>query len=118
MNTQETTTLDIRTLLLVMMEEEVPRERIFNLIAREMNVPVDRLINALTTNTQNEKKPKYTKWTEERLNELAVRWNNGEKPSYIAREMGINVQVVYQRIQALRKVRNDIKGRKSNLVNN
>lgn len=113
MNTQETTNLDLRTLLLVMMEDDVPRERIFSLIAKEMDVPVEQLVSALTI-TPADNSRQYHKWTEERLNELVERWNAGQKPSHIAREMGITVQVVYQRLTNLRKVRTDIKSRIKN----
>lgn len=130
--------LDLRTLLLLIVEhEDLPWDKVMELIADEVSVPTDQLKAAiakhsereanlaagklasvqLVTKTQPEldeqKKRPYSRWERERLDELVVRWNSGQKPSVIAKEMQISTQTVYQKISQLRKSRGDVKIRYS-----
>jgi hypothetical protein len=135
---QEKQHLDLRTLLVVMAEnEQAPWEKIVELIADEVNVSSEKLkavfSGASKTETRNtptttqerapkdskessassESKRRYSRWGDARLNELVERWNKGQKPSQIANEMGVSTQTVYQKISYLRKERDDIANRKS-----
>ena len=115
MDTATTQPLDIKTLLLLVVEHELPRERIFSLIAREVNIPVDRLMDALTVHPQAPARTRQprARWTDARLNELAIRWNSGDRPSKIAEVMGCTTATVYHQIADLRKTRTDIQKRKT-----
>lgn len=113
-HTPTTPTLDIRTLLVLLSENEMPRDRVFNLIARECNIPVDKLINAVTVAPVMEinRRPRI-QWTDERVATLIELWNSGERPGHIADKMNTTTQVVYQKISQLRKTNPTIKPRTS-----
>lgn len=131
---QDKQSLDLRTLLVLVAEyDEVPWDKIMNLIAEEVDVPAEKLKAALidkasaTKSTSGssrfaekesspekaQSKRSYSRWGDDRLNELVNRWNKGEKPGQIAKEMGVSTQTVYQKISKLRKDRDDIKPRTS-----
>lgn len=122
--------LDLRTLLVIMAEEDVPMEKIVDLIANEVDVPSDKLHaifsgvsrrqpqREITAFSRPEEKKttgkrSYSHWEDKRLNELVERWNRGQKPGQIAKEMGVSTQTVYQKISRLRKERDDIQTRQS-----
>lgn len=109
-----TPALDIRTLLVLLSENEMPRDRVFNLIARECNIPVDKLINAVTIApaVPMERRKRMT-WTPERVSALIELWNKDTKPSQIAEALGVTTQTVYQKISELRKINPNIKTRAS-----
>jgi hypothetical protein len=110
-----TPTLDIRTLLVLLSENEMPRDRVFNLLARECNIPVDKLINAVTVTpavTDINRRPRI-QWTDEKIATLIDLWNKGERPGQIADKMNTTTQVVYQKISQLRKTNPTIKPRTS-----
>jgi hypothetical protein len=138
MNTMEQTKqpLDLRTLFLLMIEhEEVPWDNIMDLIAEEVNIPSDQLKTTLAKKARSagvstrgrqdvemdfkpsrdtgSNKRTYSRWEDARLDELVQRWNDGQKPGQIAKDMGVSTQTVYQKISRLRKTRDDIQARKS-----
>lgn len=132
--------LDLRTLMLLVVEHDVPWDNVMKLIAEEVNVPYERLKTVLTQQRgaavraekiepvspiiteriqpplsiiEESSKRSYSRWEEGRLDELIARWNDGQKPGQIAKEMGVSTQTVYQKISKLRKTRTDIKSRHS-----
>jgi hypothetical protein len=135
--TQSKQPLDLRTLVLLMVEHEdqIPAEGVMSIIAEEVNVPLERLQVAITsvqghksilykqgslkqaeaTSKASEDKPvrHYSRWEQDRLDELVRRWNGGEKPSHIAKAMGVSTPTVYQKISHLRKTSDNIKIRHS-----
>lgn len=139
---QNKQSLDLRTLLLLMVEhEEMPWDTVMDLIAEEVNIPADQLKTVITNKSRGSgrnrmsfsepssaavqptpkpspkdganKKRTYSRWGDDRLDELVNRWNDGQKPGEIAREMGVSTQTVYQKISRLRKTRNDVQARTS-----
>ena len=104
----ETNNMDIKTLIVLLVEHEMDSTKMLNLIAQECNVDAERLAKALSSATTPHHR---IKWDDDRLNDLVMRWNRGDKPSAIAKAMGCQTASVYQRIAALRKVRGDIQRR-------
>lgn len=108
--------LDIRTLIVLLTENEISRDTVFGLLARECNVPVDKLIEAVTikpSKATETKVEKRVRWTPERIEQLVDMWNQGARPSDIAKAFDCNSQVIYQKISTLRRTRSDIKPRVS-----
>jgi hypothetical protein len=104
--------LDIRTLMLLLVEHEMPRDKVFALLAHECNVPVEKLVSAVTVVPVAPVAPvKYARWDDERINTLVALWNAGMRPSKIAAELETTTSTVYQKISQLRKVRSDINKR-------
>lgn len=97
--------MDIKTLIVLLVEHEMDSSKMIELIATECGVSSERLANALSSVTTTKRR---IKWDDSRIEELVARWNRGEKPSAISRAMGIQTATVYQRIAALRKERSDI----------
>lgn len=116
MDTNNHYNLDIRTLIVLLTENEISRDTVFGLLARECNVPVDKLIEAVTVKPakpEPEKNDKRIRWTPERIETLVDMWNKGIRPGEIARAFECNTQVIYQKISTLRRTRTDIKPRVS-----
>lgn len=112
-NTQTTpSTLDIKTLIQLLMEDEMPHARILSLIARECNMPEDTFAKRMTPEAPVVKSRKTIRWDDAALDRLATMWQNGEKPRHIAAEFGCSTQTIYQRVSVLRTTRTDIQPRK------
>jgi hypothetical protein len=108
--------LDIRTLIVLLTESEISRDTLFTLLARECNVPVEKLINAVTIKPQEDaptEKAGRIRWSDEKNKDLIVRWNRGDRPSSIAEAFGCSTSVIYQRLSVLRKTHPEIKSRVS-----
>jgi len=103
-----TQTLDIKTLIHLLMEEDMPHGRILSLIARECNLPEEKLMSAVTGANKPETTRKNIAWSDEAANRLIALWNGGEKPSKIAAQFGCSTQTVYQRVRILRQTRTDV----------
>lgn len=111
-NNQTTpSTLDIKTLIQLLMEDEMPHARILSLIARECNMPEDTFAKRMITETPVVKSRKTIRWDEAATERLAAMWNGGEKPRHIAAAFGCSTQTIYARIGVLRATRTDIKPR-------
>jgi hypothetical protein len=107
--------LDIRTLLLLLVEHEMPRDKVLGLIATQCGIPTDKLIEAFTVRTLTAvpSSKTYIRWDSQRIENLVSRWNQGERPSSIAKNLGCSTSVVYSKISMLRKTRSDINRRES-----
>lgn len=107
-----TQTLDIKTLIHLLMEDDMPHARILSLIARECNLPEERLAAVMTAKPKGADVRKNIVWNDEAVERLITMWNTGEKPRNIAAAFGCSTQTVYQRVRMLRQSRPEVTARK------
>lgn len=101
-NNQMTHSLDIKTLVRLLMEEDMPHARIMSLIARECNIPEERMVTAMTAKPEGRTR-KNMEWNSENTLRLVTMWNDGERPRHIAAALGCSTQTVYARVGMIRR---------------
>lgn len=101
-NNQMTHSLDIKTLVRLLMEEDMPHARILSLIARECNIPEECMVTAMTAKPEQPTR-KNMDWNSENTLRLVTMWNDGERPRHIAATLGCSTQTVYARVGMIRR---------------